>query len=151
MKLNLGCGNDIEAGYINIDIRDIPGAKKHDVRNLPYRGVDEIIALDVYEHISWRESESLIRHWVEVLKKGGRLIIQTTDIKGVVKKHLQGFPNERLISRIFGGQDYPENTHLTIGDFDLIKSYLLNAGVRGKIDVIHNYGNGTNMLITAIK
>ena len=36
IKLNLGCGKDIKAGYINLDIVDYGGNLIHDINSFPY-------------------------------------------------------------------------------------------------------------------
>ena len=66
MKLNLGCGDDIKKGYVNIDVRNLPGVNiVGDVCNLPFEknSIDEILALDVYEHVSYLKSQVLLIHW----------------------------------------------------------------------------------------
>ena len=48
MKLNLGCGNDIQSGYINIDFREGDGRVIHDLtKRLPYKdgSVEEVRVL----------------------------------------------------------------------------------------------------------
>jgi len=67
MKLNLGCGSDIRDGYINIDVRKtsektlVVDIEKDLLKAFPDNSVDEIIAKDFIEHISWRRVEDLIK------------------------------------------------------------------------------------------
>lgn len=56
MKLNLGAGNDIRAGYINHDLVALPGIDVvHDLNSYPWpwpdESVDEVIARDLLEHL----------------------------------------------------------------------------------------------------
>ena len=131
VKLNLGCGQDIQPGYINIDVRPGPGVDfVADVRSLPYPKdtINEIRAIDVYEHISFRESKVLLRHWIDLLTSGGILFIQTTDLDALIHYYRTSTESaahdmhiEKSISRFFGGQDYPENTHFTCGSIHLFQ------------------------------
>lgn len=165
LKLNIGCGNNILDGYVNIDVRktnkDVVVA---DAQNLPYENgsVDEILAKGVYEHISFRQSKALLQHWVSKLKEGGELTIITPSLQGVMDlartEHqirsmygadVKGL--ERIIKVIFGGQDYPENKHCTIGHPVLLKRYLCDAGVKGNISIVTGIGNTTNMKVVATK
>ena len=157
IRLNLGCGKDILEDYDNIDIRKLHHSVIiADVCNLPYEleSVDEIRAIDIYEHISFLKSEELINHWVSLLKPGGKLVIQTTDshsLANMILKSSDIRQTEESIRRIFGGQEYEENTHKTIGDINLLKFYLFLSGVRKSIKVYTGFGNGTNFKIVAIK
>jgi len=157
LKLNIGCGNDIKDGYINIDVRKThPSVIIADVRKLPYKEntVDEIRAADVYEHISFKESKKLLRHWVSLLKNGGKLYIHTSCFVSTTKfmntaKTIESI--ERAIAILFGGQDYPENCHYTIGHPVLFEKYLREVGIQGSIDFKTGIGNGTCMEVFAIK
>ena len=81
-KLNLGCGDKILPGYINVDVAEARLGKKPDVlcdlRKLtPFedQSVDEILSVHVVEHF-WRwEVVDILKEWVRVLKPGGKLVI----------------------------------------------------------------------------
>ena len=156
-KLNIGCGKDIRKGYINIDLRSSdPSVVQADVRSLPYEpnSVDEILANDVYEHISFRESKDLLKHWVSILKPSGVLHIHTSCFLSIAKymaKCTSVKKMERAIAIIFGGQDYPENFHTTAGHPVLFEKYLREAGVKGEITFETGVGNGCGMRVRAIK
>lgn len=140
MRLNLGSGNSPKENYVNIDIRRVPGVNVvADVCKLPFRdnSVDEIRAVDVYEHVSYRKSQELLTHWVSILKSGGLLFIQAPSIDRIVKyfhsaKNLEMV--ETTIACIFGAQDYPENFHYTICHPGLMDYYLQQAGIKGTIE-----------------
>jgi SAM-dependent methyltransferase len=149
--LNLGCGNDIQQGYDNIDIRDLSNTIKADIRDLPYEpnSVDEIRAIDIYEHISFRESQALLNHWVSLLKPGGLLTIRSPSIEVLARRILTSVnikDIEDSIAYIFGNQDYKENTHFTACHPELMIYYLRNAGITGEIDY---YTEDTNLIINA--
>jgi len=116
IRLNVGCGKDIQKnGYINIDVRPLNGVDiiaDLSLCNLPFRKneVDEIRAIDVLEHFPQQESLKVLIYWVSLLKKGGSIFIQCPDILELYKVFINN-PRE-LIRRIYGGQEYLENTHL---------------------------------------
>jgi len=87
LKLNIGARDHILKSYHNIDIRYLSGLTIiADVESLPYASdtVDEILALDVYEHISYHKSKKLLKHWVSLLKPGGLLRIQAPCLDNVI-------------------------------------------------------------------
>jgi len=78
MKLNLGCGNDIRKGWINLDIQEREGVDIiHDLNKLPLHFEDEIfdvvLCKDIFEHVKYF---ALISEIYRILKKGGILIIK---------------------------------------------------------------------------
>jgi len=153
LLLNLGCGTDLKQGYDNIDIRDLPGVIKADVRNLPYEenSVDEISAIDVYEHVSFKESQALLNHWVSLLKPGGLLVIQAPSIEVLSRNILISNSIEDIetsIAFIFGNQDYKENSHFTTCHPELMEHYLRNAGITGEINIQTEH---TNLVIKSRK
>jgi len=79
VKLNVGCGNDIKEGYVNIDHIALDGVDVvHDLNVLPLPfesdSVDEILCLDVLEHIDYIP---LLQDFHRILKKGGKIIVRT--------------------------------------------------------------------------
>ncbi len=77
-KLNLGCGTDIRAGWINLDSAALTGVDVvHDIEKLPLpfgdEEFDEILCQDVLEHV---EYIAVLRDLHRILKKGGSLTIR---------------------------------------------------------------------------
>jgi len=56
VKLNLGCGNKIKEGYVNLDVVDYGGNTIHDLNVVPYpfedNSFNEIIASHILEHLN---------------------------------------------------------------------------------------------------
>ncbi len=96
IKLNLGCGDKILSGYINVDtVSERAGNKPDivcDVRSLdrfPDSYADEILAVHVVEHF-WRwEVVSIIKEWVRVLKPGGKMILECPNLKSACEEFLR--------------------------------------------------------------
>ncbi len=77
MKLNLGCGNDIREGYLNIDVVDYGGNQIHDLNEYPYpfedNTFDEVLASHILEHLN--NFHDNISELYRILKPGGLLIV----------------------------------------------------------------------------
>jgi SAM-dependent methyltransferase len=81
MKLNLGAGYEHlgpDWYRIDLDPDTLPDVVA-DVRTLPKEWdgkVDEIRAVDILEHLSYRDTVPALKEWARVLKPGGRIFIQ---------------------------------------------------------------------------
>ena len=120
-KLEIGSGTYPREGYIHVDIRLLPETNVVcDARNLPFSDeiFDEVLSKHVIEHFSWRETETILKEWVRVLKKGGKISIQCPNIaylceyyskffKGEIDKPIWFGPE----SDIFGGQKHEFDYH----------------------------------------
>jgi ubiquinone/menaquinone biosynthesis C-methylase UbiE len=77
-KLNIGCGVDSRAGWVNLDVKALPGVDiVHDLEDLPLpfpeEEFDEILCQDVLEHI---EYIPLLRELHRILKREGIITIR---------------------------------------------------------------------------
>ena len=86
LRLNLGCGDKLLSGYVNIDIVDSRLGNCPDIlcdlHELIYddNTVDEILSVHVIEHF-WRwEALDLLKEWVRVLKPGGKMILECPNL-----------------------------------------------------------------------
>lgn len=78
-KLNLGCGNDIRDGWVNLDATKLPGVDMvHNVEKLPLpfkkEEFDEILCQDILEHVA--DYVPLLKELHRILKPGGQLKIR---------------------------------------------------------------------------
>lgn len=85
-KLNLGCGNNIKPGWVNLDSAKLPGVGVvHDLGKLPLPFADnefeEILAQDILEHLS--DWISVLRDLGRILASGGKLIIRVPHFTSV--------------------------------------------------------------------
>jgi SAM-dependent methyltransferase len=96
MRLNLGCGDKILPGYVNVDVVEARAGMKpdvicdlHDLGPFETATADEILSVHVVEHF-WRwEVRDVLREWVRVLKPGGRMIVECPNIKSACETFLQ--------------------------------------------------------------
>ncbi len=96
VRLNLGCGDKLIPGYVNVDVAQERAGKQPDVvcdiRNLERFEdgyADEILAVHVIEHF-WRwEVVDILKEWVRVLKPGGKLILECPNLKSACEEFLK--------------------------------------------------------------
>ena len=100
IRLNLGCGDKILPGYINVDVVSERAGNKPDfvtdIRNLkgiPDSFAEEVLAVHVVEHF-WRwEVLDVIKEWCRVLKPGGKMILECPNLRSACEEFLR---NEEL-------------------------------------------------------
>jgi len=96
VKLNLGCGDKILPGYVNVDVVQSRAGMRpdvicdlHDLAPFGDAAADEILSVHVVEHF-WRwEVRDVLREWVRVLKPGGRMVIECPNIASACETFLQ--------------------------------------------------------------
>ena len=84
MKLNLGCGDDIKEGYLNVDFRKThPSVQVQDLSKFPWPWADgfadEILMLDFLEHFPYAQTERILFECFRILKDDGEVVIQVPD------------------------------------------------------------------------
>jgi SAM-dependent methyltransferase len=95
LRLNLGCGDKIVPGYVNVDVVEARAGMRpdvicdlHDLAPFADASADEILSVHVVEHF-WRwEIASVLREWVRVLKPGGRMIVECPNIQSACQAFL---------------------------------------------------------------
>lgn len=92
MKLNLASGQMYLDGYINVDNKSMYHGnmkvdKEADVFTLEWENntVEEIILSHFAMYISYQDMNMLLKRWFGWLKKEGRIIIETGNVKAIAK------------------------------------------------------------------
>lgn len=133
LYLNLGCGLDVREGFVNIDLfSDDSRVVYGDVRNLqlPDNSADGIIASDILEHFSHRETQNVLREWARVLKPHGELVIRCPSLKLQMQAYMNGVWDADVASyMIFGGQTNPGDYHCIGFDEMSLRRRLTDVGL----------------------
>lgn len=91
IRIDLGCGNKREEGWIAVDLPGNYSGKAPDVaadlRKLPFDDdyADEARAIHVIEHFQPWEVLAVVREWVRVLKPGAEIAIECPCLDKIVK------------------------------------------------------------------
>jgi len=170
-RLNIGCGYDKREGYLNIDMD--PSCQpdllivNNDLSSLPKNYFEEILAHDVLEHIPRAHTMSALLDWAALLKMGGTLTFQTSDIIGITTMMQQNPTFEfefNWTSLMFGNQAHPGDFHyngftertlyvhlkaagFNVAGFSRKDGWLLSASVHKESDwtsLLHDLNNATD-------
>lgn len=134
-KINIGCGYDKRAGYLNIDMEpdckpDIL-IKDNDLSSLPQGYFDEVLAHDVLEHIPRASTMTALLDWAALARIGGTLNLQTSNIIGIVEmmKKNDNFEFQyNWTSLMFGNQAHAGDWHFNGFTDKTLKVCLAVAG-----------------------
>jgi len=131
-KLNLGCGGDYKKDYFNVDGFDKTVADQTmQAYNLEIEddSYDEILLSQLIEHLGLVGSHHSLSECFRVLKPGGKLVIETPDLKKTFEKYLQGGLEGRknTLPWIYG-VDIPGMVHRFCYPDDLLEITLKKLG-----------------------
>jgi predicted SAM-dependent methyltransferase len=93
LRMNLGCGPNPRAGWLNVDL--VPGADLTlDIRRpLPFPDAScaEIYAEHVLEHLAYPgEVEQVLADWFRVLARGGTVSLGVPDTESALRAYVSG-------------------------------------------------------------
>lgn len=170
IKFNVGSHNKRIEGYVNIDALNLENVDYIcDITQTPWNVLnkkvtkyidihenlaDEILMIEVLEHISFRKTDEVLKECYRVLKKGGKLIIQVPDCGEMMKAYCNGTISEiiphkpknneqvekirektgyvvhpnRWLFAFLGAQKHEFDAHLNIFTKERMEEYLENAG-----------------------
>lgn len=130
-RLNLGCGDEYRPAYTNVDKYGKVVDIRADVMNLPFKmnGMDEIYASQLIEHFDHIQCKYVLSEWFITLKPGGKLILETPDLKKSFKRLLTSKEKERGERwQWMYGIDSPGMQHKVGFSFGMLKNLLSGVG-----------------------
>jgi len=110
MKLNIGSHSVKIEGFLNVDILDLPNVDiVCDITHIPWtvkgvspqerfedNSVDEILMVEVLEHLSFHDTLKVLREIHRVLKPGGKIHIQVPDCGSMMEMFVRGEISESI-------------------------------------------------------
>lgn len=116
VRLNLGCGHVPLAGFVNVDMRQLPGVDIiAPIDDIPVRPgtVSEIFSSHLLEHFPQEElRRRLLPYWVSLLAPGGLFRAVVPDGEAMLAKAAEGsYPFHDFREVLFGSQDYTGDFH----------------------------------------
>lgn len=156
MKVNLGCGNDMRSGYINVDKMPqgqmpLDTYRQGDISSLDWlaedTSIEEIIALDCLEYLSISVMKNALLNWVQKLTQGGILKILVPDCHAVAKAFVLGqFSLSEYSTIMFGTQEKGDSRYSVI-DTNTLLEILIGAG----LTILLKRYDGVAIYVEAIK
>jgi predicted SAM-dependent methyltransferase len=140
----------------NVDVRPGPGVDivadlGEPLVMLASHQYDGVFSRFSIEHISWRKVRGFIGEAHRILKPGGIAVFITANLLEQAKQLVQAERwNDDLIGMIFGGNDYPENTHRCGFSPEYAATLMKQAGFF-EFNVLPLPGCSTDMIVEARK
>ena len=134
VRLNLGCGHLPISGFVNVDMRPLPGVDVvAAVDDLPVEpgSVAEIFSAHVLEHFPELDlSRRLLPYWVSMLRPGGMFRAVVPDLPSMIEQYVkQDIDFEALRQVAYGGQEYEGDFHFTAFTTERLGELMVAAGL----------------------
>ena len=118
-RVNLGCGHIPLEGFINVDMRALPGVDVvTTVDELPFEkgSLDELFSAHVLEHFPEDELRmKLLPYWISLLKPGGIFRAVVPDHEAMIDRCAKGEMSFEDFRRVtVGDQEYEGNFHYNV-------------------------------------
>lgn len=152
MKVEIGAGARAHDGFIAVDINPAYADVVADAQHLPFEDgtVTAMRAVDVLEHISYRDTDAALAEWARVCAPGAELYVQVPDAAAIMQWFVTGDARLRKIDtgpapsilgaawRLLGGHsdgryvagedDWRWNAHYALFDREHLTGSLDRAG-----------------------
>lgn len=134
VRLNIGCGHIPIDGYVNVDMRELPGVDVvAPVDQLPFDDgvLDELYSAHLLEHFPLEElRRRLLPYWIEKLRPGGTLRAVVPDAQAMIDRYGAGeIPYEQFREVFFGGQEYEGDFHFNMFTTESLSELFADVGL----------------------
>jgi SAM-dependent methyltransferase len=141
LRLNLGCGPNVVPGWINMDVRPVPGALQGDLRSglpLADASMDCIAAIHLIQDLPYPEIAPALAEMRRVLRPGGALRLAVPDLDRAIRAYLARDPaywyvpdeHARSVGAKLVTQIVWYGSVRTPCTWDFLREWLLGAGYR---------------------
>lgn len=160
LMLDIGCGIHPREGYLHLDIQRLPHIEYVcDAREIPDEikdcSLDSIYSSNTLEHFSWREVDTVLKHWATKIKRAGTIELKVPCQISTSRAYYEGRINAKEFSNAtYADQDDWTNYHKCAFDPKWLTELLLNAGfenIKIKEEYKDDFNELTGFLIEAIK
>jgi hypothetical protein len=147
LRVNIGAGHIAIEGFVNVDMRDLPGIDVvAPVDALPFElaSLAEIFSSHTVEHFPELElRRKLLPYWVSLLRPGGAFRAIVPDLKAMSMAYVDGLMSfEVLRSVLYGGQEYEGDFHFTGFTPASLTALLIEAGLEAPTVIAEGRANG---------
>lgn len=125
MRVELGSGMRPTPGYLATDSFPFPCVRVANAWELDIASgtVDEVLALGVMEHLTYRQFHQTIRNVHRMLRYGGSFLFDVPDIAvwcGYMVDPDPPFPRDHILNTLYGWQRWPGDEHKSGWTRDLL-------------------------------
>ena len=133
LRLNLGAGHVLEAGYVNVDLRELPGIDiVAGIDDLPIgpESVAEIASSHLLEHFPLEQlRRKLLPYWFGLLRPGGTFRAVVPDLDEMSRAYARGDTTFEVFRAVtYGGQEYDGDFHFNAFTPESLGELFIEAG-----------------------
>jgi predicted SAM-dependent methyltransferase len=124
VRLNLGSGQYLKPGWVNVDAfcdADVEG----DIRLMDFENVAAVRMSHLLEHISWRETVPVLERIRSWMAPGGVLTVEVPDMDAIMGR---GTVHPLWFKYVYGDQSHGGEYHLAGFTANMLKDQLHEAG-----------------------
>jgi hypothetical protein len=134
LRVNIGCGHLPLDGYVNADMRELPGVDVlATADSMPFGEgeLEELFSSHMVEHFPQEQLErKLLPYWISLLAPGGELRMVVPDAGAMAEGFAAGeIPWDDLRRVLYGDQEYEGDFHFNMYSTETLAALLSGAGL----------------------